>query len=159
MKNWEKNIRDIMPFMAAGIRWRKTASGEIKKCEGEDCNNCDFFSYNGSCSDEKLKWLNSEYEEPKEIDLELVEGAYGDINLNDVKERLDDFVKEHENDEITISYGEFVKKATHIICSTYEEAVITEGTDVLSHLNFDMCLILGLIKELFNIDDKYEVDI
>ena len=27
-----------------------------------------FFSYNGSCSDEKLKWLNSEYDEPKEID-------------------------------------------------------------------------------------------
>ena len=68
MKNCEKNIQDIMPFMAAGITWRKTASGEIKKCEGEDCNNCDFFSYNGSCSDEKLKWLNSEYEESKEID-------------------------------------------------------------------------------------------
>lgn len=68
MKNWEKNIRDIMPFMVAGITWRKTASGEIKKCEGEDCDNCGFFSYNGSCSDEKLKWLNSEYEEPKKID-------------------------------------------------------------------------------------------
>lgn len=93
------------------------------------------------------------------LTLDIAEGVDEGINLNDVKERLDDFVKEHENDEITISYGEFVKRAAHIICSTYEEVVITEGTDVLSHLNFDMCLISGLIKELFNIDDKYEVDI
>ena len=43
MKNWEKNIRDIMPFMVSGITWRKTASGEIKKCDSRDCTNCDFF--------------------------------------------------------------------------------------------------------------------
>ncbi len=63
MTNREKYLDEIL----AAMSWGKFG-GEIRCCQNNDCDDCDFMAGIHNCDREKLNWLQAEADKKPEVD-------------------------------------------------------------------------------------------
>lgn len=79
--------------------------------------------------------------------------------MNGLIDEISNYLETNKDKQITISYGEFIRKVSHVICCSFPMAESAE-TDVnaepFSHWNFCMKVLMDLVSELFNTNNPEE---
>ena len=93
MTNWDERMKEVLRISATDGSWGLDKDGKLFPCSKLNCSEKCIFSDKTSCREEREKWLNAEYEEPKEIDWD------NDIDWSRVPVDTPVLVKLFESDE------------------------------------------------------------
>lgn len=65
MTNLEKFEDEIKQIVYCGEKFAvRKCDGEVEECRGMTCRDCKFHAENTSCSRQRAKWMQEEYEKP-----------------------------------------------------------------------------------------------